>query len=941
MIKCNQEIEMRKLRLQSLDIEFCLPRGDSFCTELVPNSFCSIEKNECFCKYGYYSIQEDDGIICKTLLTNDKCQLDSDCIYVKNSICHPGAGACICPSGTIYIPEEQSCRFQIKTFTNDFCDKCERFHGLCYRYENDRALSHNNKRIVYGCKCPYNTVSIDTNLLWNKSYINQPKTSVSINSTQIMNYMSDKENSGFCRGLLVDIGMFCNEIDMLCRSSNSICSNGKVINNIYLSPQCICQDGYLPVYQEYLDYYECIPVCDKCHSIDQHRRQKHCVCPEVVQRNQIHKVYEISKNIQDNIFHLSGTQQNITICFNLSMEHQSSIFIKNDTTHLIVFISNQLNSPYPYDSCLLSMFKEGIWCKTFNYSKNYDILTRCASIRIHHKKKEITFKAFVIVLYQSTFDFIIRDIQYFISFTSYWNEDYITIDSTDIKMIHGNYTTRNQSKILEKIHQNLKFTIQNDLNKKYARNVIDTRESMHLHVEYYYQNNSYTYISIEQCSISQTSPYAKSDEIIIVHKNFLLYSPEVINEIKFHSNHLSTYGNFAIPLNKYTLVSSMKLLTNITEANSFQLNSNVMGFYSNPSFTATSELHINCIFRVCQHIRWCVWPSYCNDHMRSLHYDVHQSDLSESDMFPSILMLTKSLKIKISNYNSISPSPYSSPYSPVFIQNQSINSICQSDNIFIKFSTHFIIFIICLISGISFITFYYQCNSSIYQTPYSRCCCQSFYRSNHEKYNGNPLITYNLCNNPLNTKVLQSITDENDNKHYSMNNMLKEKFQQSYHCSQVRCIQSDCSLKTDHDRFHNQEENLYHHDTLKEINIRNCDDNDNDVDDDHTIWDKIIPVCYEMNSNSNIIEIYKNQLSSLCHSQQKNILVPCCLHNQNLYFHQSYWDNNTIDKPETTYKSISSTDYICYNKNFDDLTNIVTVKNDLSNDNYDEQIFNV
>ncbi|VDP87626.1 unnamed protein product, partial [Schistosoma mattheei] len=160
--------------------------------------------------------------------------------------------------------------------------------------------------------------------------------------------------------------------------------------------------------------------------------------------------------------------------------------------------------------------------------------------------------------------------------------------------------------------------------------------------------------------------------------------------------------------------------------------------------------------------------------MRSLDYDVHQSNLSESDMFPSILMLTKSLKIKISNYNSISPSPYSSPYSPVFIQNKSI--------------------------------------------------------------------------------TLQSIIDENDNKHYSMNNMLKDKSQQSYHCSQVRCIQSDCSIKTHHDRFHNQEDNLYHHDTLKVINIQNCDDNDNDVDDDHTIWDKIIPVCYQVNSNSNINE---------------------------------------------------------------------------------------
>ncbi|XP_018653380.1 hypothetical protein Smp_131340 [Schistosoma mansoni] len=70
MIRCNQGIGMKKLRLQSLDIEFCLPIGDSFCTELVPNSFCSIEKNECFCKYGHYSIQEDDGIICKTCKLN-------------------------------------------------------------------------------------------------------------------------------------------------------------------------------------------------------------------------------------------------------------------------------------------------------------------------------------------------------------------------------------------------------------------------------------------------------------------------------------------------------------------------------------------------------------------------------------------------------------------------------------------------------------------------------------------------------------------------------------------------------------------------------------------------------------------------------------------------------------------------------------------------------
>ncbi|VDP08586.1 unnamed protein product [Schistosoma curassoni] len=44
----------------------CLQEGDAYCMRRVANSMCSLEKNECFCKPGYVSIQESYGITCKT-----------------------------------------------------------------------------------------------------------------------------------------------------------------------------------------------------------------------------------------------------------------------------------------------------------------------------------------------------------------------------------------------------------------------------------------------------------------------------------------------------------------------------------------------------------------------------------------------------------------------------------------------------------------------------------------------------------------------------------------------------------------------------------------------------------------------------------------------------------------------------------------------------------
>ncbi|KER28234.1 hypothetical protein X801_00085, partial [Opisthorchis viverrini] len=88
----------------------CLPEGDSYCRDRVPNSICLPEKNECFCKLGYVAIQEDHGISCKTLLTGLKCKVDADCVHFSHSACHPGAGYCYCPAGTRLVLQEHACR---------------------------------------------------------------------------------------------------------------------------------------------------------------------------------------------------------------------------------------------------------------------------------------------------------------------------------------------------------------------------------------------------------------------------------------------------------------------------------------------------------------------------------------------------------------------------------------------------------------------------------------------------------------------------------------------------------------------------------------------------------------------------------------------------------------------------------------------------------------
>ncbi|TNN10820.1 Endoglin antigen [Schistosoma japonicum] len=279
----------------------CLQEGDAYCMRRVANSMCSIEKNECFCKSGYVSIQENYGITCKTLLTNLKCQVDSDCIHVINSACHPGAGYCACPGGTIYVSQDNACRQLTENNQNAFCLKCRQANGVCYVYSSELLNSYEFNRYQryeyknnvlmpinshsnvmfeeimkysineenYGCSCPHNTgmlasFSIHHLINVNHSHLQKLQLSTSTfnkldeNTTSLVQQLIQQHLPQwyFCKAMMVDIWEYCNDIDLLCRSKNARCiktDNGTDL----IQFSCQCLPGYIPVYQKHLNYYEC------------------------------------------------------------------------------------------------------------------------------------------------------------------------------------------------------------------------------------------------------------------------------------------------------------------------------------------------------------------------------------------------------------------------------------------------------------------------------------------------------------------------------------------------------------------------------------------------------------------------------------------------------------------------------------------------------------
>ncbi|CAL8100191.1 unnamed protein product [Calicophoron daubneyi] len=150
----------------------CKNKSADYCSSKIQNSVCNWAKGECFCRLGYVAIQEDEEIVCRTLLTDLSCRMDSDCIHVESSICHPGAGKCVCPGGTIYVPHLHAC-----PDVGEKCDEvsriCRAQMAVCVRTVR-RSISRDSAAGL--CLCPEDTIPVyQTYLHYHECFRKIPK----------------------------------------------------------------------------------------------------------------------------------------------------------------------------------------------------------------------------------------------------------------------------------------------------------------------------------------------------------------------------------------------------------------------------------------------------------------------------------------------------------------------------------------------------------------------------------------------------------------------------------------------------------------------------------------------------------------------------------------------------------------------------------------------
>ncbi|CAH8865023.1 unnamed protein product [Trichobilharzia szidati] len=736
-------------------------------------------------------------------------------------------------------------------------------------------------------------------------------------------------------------------MDMVCRSSKAFCSDEKQLNNIYFTPQCLCQAGYLPVYQNYLDYYECIPICKQCYPMERFSPRMNCTCPEIIWSDDYHRIYKTNDSNEDNLLNISYTQQNLTVCFNPLFRHRMRLdFFHNDTMNMVIFLSNHFKSSYPHDGCVLHKFEQGVWCKTFNLL-SFDFLSPCAFIQYNKTSRQFIFKSFINMFVRQPFDLSTKKVQYSISFTSKLNEENVLNNFTEIKLINH----QNPGHIFQDLDENLKFRIEDSVYKG---------KPVNLYVNYYHQNTSYKYLSVDQCSLSTLSSDIKSQKIMIfVQRNYLVHSSDNVTGIKFTSDQLLTYGSFKFSLSEYlqnkgdrSMLRNTSSLSGLKSPSPEEIQDYL---YSMKNYTTISGLQINCIFRVCQRYEWCTWSPMINDFTKLTPHSTYHLHKSEDNIYPEIYILTKTVHLKIF-WNSSLPSS-------TFAQTKSTNLKCKSETVCTRFSITLGVLIICLISGIICSSLWYYHNILRCHSRYVLLCCpdNENTKSTREEVgqenlqNTNKKITvYHFCDNPITSNE----TKHNTYCATSSSNRIVENIQNTNNrCGKQSCLtdhrpkseylQLRDTIKSHSGTIDNYKNQIFFPHHLQHP-TKTVEEKDYEIDMD---WNKIgsvtqqkdITVCDSESTHyySNpFVEIQgkNSQIKTSSHNElntkellplncESRMFYPCCLHTPWLCPHSNQW--NITGGCKEIIKPICRTEYMQYNNDFYNSKTVVTAKNEL------------
>ncbi|OON21280.1 hypothetical protein X801_02821, partial [Opisthorchis viverrini] len=230
----------------------CNRKPVEYCNSLVENSMCNPQKNECFCKHGFVAIQEEEKVVCRTLLTELYCRVDSDCVHVDGSVCHPGAGKCVCPSGKIYVPQLHGCRQRFETKMDQSCEKCLLKQGTCFLYDlkdqpvNSKHTSNVDQSLAVGCVCPQSVIKHGSE-----------------NLTLLV-----PTDGGLCGSQLVDIGEECDAVNHTCKAQMAMCLPARRDRRLAnFSGRCSCPEITVALSaghnQDIVN-----PECAGCHAVE-------------------------------------------------------------------------------------------------------------------------------------------------------------------------------------------------------------------------------------------------------------------------------------------------------------------------------------------------------------------------------------------------------------------------------------------------------------------------------------------------------------------------------------------------------------------------------------------------------------------------------------------------------------------------------------------------
>ncbi|KAF6780420.1 hypothetical protein AHF37_00143, partial [Paragonimus kellicotti] len=481
---------------------------------------------------------------------------------------------------------------------NPVCQSCVKRHGTCYRsvklgsrIQNSKSHQQTLFKTVnngkdsnietYGCSCsvPSANPLVQPDALHQHQFRWGPTKTDQLPRTT-------KVDVTFCSAQLVDIGSYCNQMDVICRSRYATCSIPNSFSRQFSA--CECLTGLIPVYQRHLKYHECFPLvrteypacldCSKagglCYWED--IRKPHavkCLCPSTNnlrpgQGGQQKANSDTTKKCPNKL-DITCSQGTLKICYQPPSIHDSNFWTGVHTPYETAVVISDLPEAQTNSACIIHESGSGLnslhggeipgspniksrWCQTFFIET--DLETPNCGIKRSVTWNNASYEGNVTVFTSSSFRSRLQSEKFaFYCSAPKFNK----INGTSIAHVRAmphNMPAYYQDWRWKR--SEVEFSVQDTSGRAVSR---ASMKSI-LHLKAYLNKNlgNYKYLNIERCDILPTTKTPFADAVGFIDKGCPVYSSG------FTVSFLPDYPDADLHGNTYMRSSSFSASTLIT-----------------------------------------------------------------------------------------------------------------------------------------------------------------------------------------------------------------------------------------------------------------------------------------------------------------------------------------------------------------------------------------